>query len=113
MDCGSSILACCSVGLELVTQYVLCAIELTHVIHTALEERSRIYHSQALSEKEKVLTIILKSMVRNINVKLLNLLMKLLLFYGNKRKLRMLLKNPIKRPPTDSRSIELCQSQSM
>ena len=53
MDCGSSTLACSSVGLELVTKYVLLAIELTHVKHTALEEWSGIHHSETLSGKEK------------------------------------------------------------
>lgn len=53
MDFGSSALACISVGLELVTQYMLLAIELTHVIHTALEEWSRIDHTDALSGTKK------------------------------------------------------------
>lgn len=53
MDFGSSALASISVGLELVTQYMLLAIELTHVKHTALEEWSGIHHIDTLPRTEK------------------------------------------------------------
>lgn len=48
MDFGSSTLAGICVGLELVTQYMLLAIELTHVIYTALEEWSGIHHTDTV-----------------------------------------------------------------
>ena len=53
MDFGSSTLAGISVGLELVTQHILLAVELTHVIHTALEEGSGIHHIDTLPGTEK------------------------------------------------------------
>lgn len=53
VDFGSSALASISVGLELVTQYMLLAIELTHVKHTALEEWSGIHHTDTLPGTEK------------------------------------------------------------
>lgn len=53
MDFGAGALADISVGLELVTQYMLLAIELTHVIHTALEEWSGIHHIDTLPGTEK------------------------------------------------------------
>ena len=37
-----------SVGLEVVTQHLLLAHEATHVIHTALEERTRVHRRYAL-----------------------------------------------------------------
>lgn len=52
MDFGSSALTDISVGLELVTQYMLLAIKLTHVIHTALEEWSGIHHMDAVPATE-------------------------------------------------------------
>lgn len=57
MDFGSSTLAGISVGLELVTQYILLAIKLTHVIHTALEEGGGIHHTDTLPGIEKVHTV--------------------------------------------------------
>lgn len=53
VDFGSSTMTCVSVGLELVTQHVLLAVELTHVIHTALEEWSGINYTDALPVTEK------------------------------------------------------------
>lgn len=53
MDFGSGALAGISVSLELVTQYMLLAIELTHVVHTALEEWSRIHHIDTLPATER------------------------------------------------------------
>lgn len=53
MDFGSSALAGISVGLELVTQNMLLAVELAHVIHTALEERSGIHHTYTLPGTER------------------------------------------------------------
>lgn len=53
MNLGSGALAGISVGLKLVTQYMLLTIELTHVIHTALEEWSGIHHTDTLPETEK------------------------------------------------------------
>lgn len=38
------------VGLQLVTQYLLLAVELAHVVHAALEEGGGIHHSDALPE---------------------------------------------------------------
>lgn len=52
MDFGSSTLAGICVGLELVTQYMLLAIELTHVIYTALEEWSGIHHTDTVPGTE-------------------------------------------------------------
>lgn len=51
-DCSSS-LASISVGLELVTQHFLIAVELTHVEHTTSEERSGVYDRDALPGKKK------------------------------------------------------------
>ena len=48
MDFGPGALADVSVGLELVTQNMLLAIEPTHVIHTALEERSGVHLADTL-----------------------------------------------------------------
>ena len=53
VDFGSSTLASISVGLELITQYMLLAAEPTHVIHAALEERSGIHHADTLPGTEK------------------------------------------------------------
>lgn len=53
MDLGPSSLAGVSVGLKLVTQHMLLPIKLTHVIHTALEERSRINDGYALPAEQK------------------------------------------------------------
>ena len=55
VDFGSSTLASISVGLELITQYMLLAAEPTHVIHAALEERSGIHHADTLPGTEKTL----------------------------------------------------------
>lgn len=55
VDFGSSTLASISVGLELITQYMLLAIEPTHVIYAALEERSGIHHIDTLPRTEKTL----------------------------------------------------------
>ena len=57
MDFGSSTLASISVGLELITQYMLLAAEPTHVIHAALEERSGIHHADTLPGTEKTYII--------------------------------------------------------
>lgn len=48
MDFGSSTLAGLCVSLELVTQYMLLAIELTHVKYTALEVWSGIHHTDTI-----------------------------------------------------------------
>lgn len=53
MNFGSGTLAGISVSLELITQDMLLAIELTHVKHTALEEWSRIHHTDTLPGTEK------------------------------------------------------------
>ena len=55
MDFGPRTLASISVGLELITQYMLLAIEPTHVIYTALEEWSGIHHIDTLPGTEKTL----------------------------------------------------------
>ena len=52
VDFGSGALAGVGVGLELVTQHMLLALELAHVIHTALEERSGIHHTDTLPGTE-------------------------------------------------------------
>lgn len=52
MNFGSSTLAGICVGLELVTQYMLLAIKLTHVIYTALEEWSGIHHTDTFPGTE-------------------------------------------------------------
>lgn len=53
VDFGSSALTGISVGLELITQHMLLAVELTHVIHTALEEGSGIHHTDTLPGTKK------------------------------------------------------------
>lgn len=54
MDFGSGALAGVSVGLELVTKYMLLTIELTHVIHTTLEEWSGIHHVDTVPGTQKI-----------------------------------------------------------
>lgn len=53
MDDSSSSLASISVGLELVTQHFLIAVELTHVEHTTSDECKGVYNMDALPGKKK------------------------------------------------------------
>lgn len=53
MHRGSSTLACISVSLQLVTQHMMLAVELAHVVNTASEERRGIYNSDAVPEEKK------------------------------------------------------------
>ena len=55
VDFGPSTLASISVGLELITQYMLLAIEPTHVIYAALEEWSGVHHIDTLPGTENIL----------------------------------------------------------
>lgn len=52
VDGDSGALAGVSVGLELVTQNMQLPVELTHVVHTTLEERFRVHHTNTLSAQQ-------------------------------------------------------------